>query len=106
MDGAIYEFKLGHNSSQFLNRGVPRNCVLYSVQNVCNASLFGLTYRFLQYFAVFSANSKDEPRLPSEMIKSQGDSAGDHLQRKLSRESCPNGDEIDPQQTRFCYRVG
>lgn len=75
-------------------------------ENVCNASLFGLTYRFLQYFAVFSANSKDEPRLPSEMIKSQGDTAGDHLQRKLSRENCSNGDEIDTQQTRFCYRVG
>ena len=69
-------------------------------------SLFGLTYRFLQYFAVFSANTKDEPRLPSEMIKAHWAPAGDRLQRNLSRESSPNGDEIDPQQTRFCYRVG
>ena len=71
-----------------------------------NASLFGLTYRFLLYFAVFSANTKDELRLPSEMMKTHGDTAADQLQWQLSRESYPNGDEIDPQQTRFCYRVG
>ena len=69
-------------------------------------SLFGLTYRFLPCFAVFSANTKDIPTLPSVMINTQADTAVDRLQRKLSCENGPNGDDIDPRKTRFCNRVG
>ena len=79
------------------------------------------TYRLLQYFAVFSANTKHIPTLPSvmiktqadtaadrleRMIKTQADTAADRLERRISRESGPNGDDIDPLQSRFCSRVG